>query len=51
MTDAELSKLEWISERAAILEFDAGYPRSEAEVMAEMLWERNHADPELQTIA
>jgi hypothetical protein len=29
---------EWIEERAAILEFDAGYTRQDAERIAEQLW-------------
>lgn len=29
---------EWIEERAAILEFDAGFSRQEAEKMARKMW-------------
>lgn len=29
---------EWIEERAAILEYDAGFPRVEAENAAEIMW-------------
>jgi len=32
------SMREWIEERAAILEFDAGYTRQDAERIAEQLW-------------
>ncbi len=38
MTEAQLHRHEWTSERAAILEFDAGYPREIAEVMARVQW-------------
>ena len=37
MNDDE-SKREWIEERAAIREFDAGMPRDEAEKAAELDW-------------
>jgi hypothetical protein len=30
---------EWREERAAILEYDAGIPRAEAEVAARLMWE------------
>lgn len=43
MTDADLSRLEWLSERAAILEYDAGYPRKEAERLAVEMWEKYRA--------
>ena len=39
MTDAELSRHEWLEERAAILEFRAGYSRAEAERTALEMWE------------
>lgn len=39
MTDQELHRQEWISERAAIFEFSAGYPRDAAEMMAELAWD------------
>jgi len=32
--------LEWIVERAAILEFEAGYPRFAAERVAKRMWEQ-----------
>ena len=38
MTDADLHREEWIAERAGILEFEAGYPREIAEVMARVQW-------------
>lgn len=34
MTEAELHRSEWIEERAAILEFEAGLPREVAEERA-----------------
>ena len=37
MTDTALSRQEWIDERAAILEFDAGFERAFAEIIAEEL--------------
>lgn len=40
MTDAELSKQEWLAERAGILQHMAGFPADEGEGMAEMLWDR-----------
>lgn len=43
-TDAELSRAEWIEERAGILEYDAGYQRADAEAMAEMLWDRRNVE-------
>lgn len=38
VTDAELSRLEWLEERAAILEFMAGFSRADAERMALEMW-------------
>ena len=38
MTDADLYRCEWIEERAGLLEFEAGYPRDIAEVMARLQW-------------
>ena len=38
MTDYELHREEWIAERAAILEFEAGYPREQAEGIAQQSW-------------
>jgi len=38
MTDVPRNAWEWIEERAAILEYDAGLPRHVAEVRAFMLW-------------
>lgn len=32
-------RLEWIEERAAILEYDAKLPRAEAERLAVQMWE------------
>jgi hypothetical protein len=40
MTDADLSKFEWLRERAAILEIDAGFDRPTAERVALALWEK-----------
>ena len=37
ITDAALSRQEWEQERAAILEFDAGFERAFAEIIAEEL--------------
>lgn len=34
MSEADLIRQEWTEERAAILEYEAGYPREIAEVMA-----------------
>lgn len=36
--DHTIHRHEWTSERAAILEYDAGYPREIAEVMARVQW-------------
>ncbi len=44
MDDAELSRQEWIEERAAILEFNAGLPRHEAERLAQQCWLNWEAD-------
>lgn len=44
MTDADLSRLEWIAERAAILEFDAGLAHDVAEIIAEQMWRRMQAE-------
>ena len=41
MTDAELSRQEWIEERAAILEFCSGITRLQAELEARRLWEQH----------
>jgi hypothetical protein len=38
VTDAELNRLEWLEERAGILEHDAGYPRIVAEALAKAMW-------------
>lgn len=38
--DAILHRQEWLEERAAILEFDAGYSREEADLKALELWNR-----------
>jgi hypothetical protein len=38
MTESALHRHEWTQERAAILEFEAGYPREIAEVMARVQW-------------
>jgi len=38
VTDADLHCSEWIEERAGLLEFEAGYPREIAEVMARLQW-------------
>ena len=40
MTDAELHREEWIEERAALREFEAGMPRAAAEVMARLDWQQ-----------
>lgn len=42
MIDADLHREEW-GERAAILEFEAGYPREQAEVMARWYWSQREA--------
>lgn len=47
MTDAELHRGEWIDERAGILEFEAGYPRTIAEVMARVQWTEYDRDRRL----
>jgi hypothetical protein len=39
MSEAELHREEWIEERAAILEFEAGFPRASAERMAVQQWQ------------
>jgi hypothetical protein len=39
MTDADLARQEWLDERAAVLEFDAKFPRDEAERLALVMWE------------
>ena len=47
MTPAEQSRDEWIEERAAILEYDAGYDQPTAERIAKRLWvswEAAHGD-------
>jgi len=41
MSDAELNRQEWIEERAAILEFDSGFTRLQAELEARRLWEQH----------
>jgi hypothetical protein len=43
MTDAELHREEWLSERAAILEFCGGYQRETAEAMALEEWDLEQA--------
>lgn len=46
MSDADVHRREWIEERAAIREFDAGIPRAAAEVMARLDWqERQRPKP------
>lgn len=44
MTDADLHREEWIAERAGILEFEAGYTREQAEVMARSYWTQREAE-------
>ena len=40
---------EWMLERAAIIEFDSGVPRREAELQAQMQWYKMCLnDPDLQ---
>jgi hypothetical protein len=39
MTDADLARQEWLDERAAVLEFEAKFPRDEAERLALVMWE------------
>ncbi|MFM2193449.1 MAG: hypothetical protein RLZZ460_119 [Chloroflexota bacterium] len=38
MTDADLARQEWLDERAAVLEFEAKFPRDEAERLALVMW-------------
>ncbi len=40
----EYDKQEWLEERAAIIEFDGGLPRAEAERLALECWNNAHAD-------
>lgn len=42
MTDAELSRLEWISERAAIREYMGGQTRADAEAGAVADWQATY---------
>ncbi|MFO0335556.1 MAG: hypothetical protein ACK53C_11125 [Pseudomonadota bacterium] len=44
MTEAKLHREEWIEERAALLEFEAGYTRAEADRMAAEQWRQYAAD-------
>jgi hypothetical protein len=45
-TDTDLARDEWLAERAAILEFEAGMSRPQAERMARKLWEMMTNDRE-----
>ena len=51
MTDAYLSRQEWIEERAAIYEFEAGFTRKEAERMARDTSGFKHTDSSLSVNA
>jgi len=44
MTDAELSREEWIEERAGILTFDGGIPDNMALLCAIKMWMEQHPD-------
>jgi hypothetical protein len=44
MNDADLHREEWISERAAIREYDGGMARQQAEVMARLDWQKRQQE-------
>lgn len=44
MTDTDDDRIEYIEERAAIFEYDAGFSRYQAERMAKIAWDRRQHD-------